>query len=66
MYPTATGIAILIERRALALGLWAYTPITPILPGVGVSLVPIIQLLLITPAAFLLAEWAVSRRIRDY
>jgi hypothetical protein len=35
-----------IERHALAAGRWAYSPAMPIVPGLNVGLLPVLQLLL--------------------
>jgi hypothetical protein len=48
----ATAMSIAVERIALASGRWSYTPVNPVLPGVAVSVIPILQLLLLLPLAF--------------
>lgn len=53
---TALVLSITIELYALATGRWAYTAINPRLPWLGVSLLPVLQLLLLFPATFLLAR----------
>lgn len=40
-------LAVGIEWRALATGRWAYTGAMPILPGLGVGLLPVAQFLLL-------------------
>lgn len=47
----ALAMSIGLERYALATGRWSYTPVNPLVPGIGVSVVPILQLLLLFPAA---------------
>lgn len=60
-----------IEWRALNLtGAWAYAPAMPRVPGVGVGLLPLLQMLLL-PAASLISvpailhRWASRRRLRS-
>jgi hypothetical protein len=52
----ALALSIPIELYALATDRWAYTAINPRLPLLGVSLIPVLQLLLLFPLTFLLAR----------
>ena len=56
MLAVAAGMAVAVERFALASGRWAYTPIAPIIPGTSVSIVPVAQLLLLFPLTFAIAR----------
>lgn len=57
----AIGTSVAIEQLALAGGRWSYASANPIVPGLGVSIVPVLQLLLLLPASFA-AAGEVSRR----
>ena len=54
----AAGLALSvgIEWRALAAARWSYTPAMPIVPGLGVGLLPVLQLLLL-PWPIYWAAW---------
>ncbi len=52
----ALAIGWAIETRALARHRWSYKALTPLLPGMNVSVIPILQLLVLTPLAFRLAD----------
>jgi len=52
----ALALSIPIELYALATNRWAYTTINPRLPLIGVSVIPVLQLLLLFPLTFLLAR----------
>jgi hypothetical protein len=59
-YMLSLGIAvsILIERRALAAGRWAYTEQMPIVPVLDVGLVPVLQMAILPPLVLsLVAVW---------
>lgn len=47
MLALGLALAVGIEWRALATGRWVYTAAMPILPGLGVGLLPVAQLLLL-------------------
>jgi hypothetical protein len=55
------AVAIVIEWRALGAGQWAYSPWMPILPGIGVGFVPVLQMMLLPSAIFLLARTTLWR-----
>jgi SAM-dependent methyltransferase len=57
----ALGVAVGIERVALARDLWSYRAAMPVIPGLGVGVVPVLQLLVLTPLTFALAERLVPR-----
>ncbi|HSJ47833.1 MAG TPA: hypothetical protein VLA26_03210 [Gammaproteobacteria bacterium] len=59
---TALALSISIELHALATQRWEYTAINPRIPGLGVSVVPILQLLILFPVTFgLVRIWVRSR-----
>jgi hypothetical protein len=58
---SAALTGVIVEQRALESGSWSYTDWAPILPVVGVSAVPVLQLMLLTPISFLIARAAVWR-----
>ena len=49
---TALLLSVGIELHALATGRWSYTTIAPIVPGLSISALPVLQLLLLFPASF--------------
>jgi len=51
-------IGFAIELRALGQDRWAYRVGTPLVPGTRVSIIPLLQLLLLTPAVIQLSEAA--------
>ena len=50
------ALSVLGESWALATSLWAYTAINPRVPGTPISVLPVAQLLLLFPLAFLLSR----------
>lgn len=59
----AIALGLAVEVRALATSRWAYTPGMPLVPGLRVGLVPVAQLLILTPVSFALAaRFAPGRR----
>ena len=44
VWAIAVPLAIAVERWALATGRWSYTDTNPVLPWVGVSVFPVVQL----------------------
>ncbi len=57
-------IAVMVELVALKSGRWEYTSRNPIIPGFGVSLLPVIQMLLITSASFYFSKPNVFAKCR--
>ncbi|MFN2337812.1 MAG: hypothetical protein ABR544_02440 [Gammaproteobacteria bacterium] len=53
---SALVLSVSIELYALATQRWEYTDINPRLPGLGVSVIPVLQLLILFPATFGLAR----------
>jgi hypothetical protein len=63
---TALVLSISIELHALATQRWEYTAINPRIPGLGVSVVPMLQLLILFPVTFgLVRIWVRSRATQD-
>lgn len=62
---TALTLSVSIELYALATDRWAYTDINPLLPGLGISVVPMLQLLILFPVTFWLARIWDRSRIRQ-
>ncbi|MGM0578858.1 MAG: class I SAM-dependent methyltransferase [Myxococcota bacterium] len=58
----AIALGVAIERHALATGRWSYTDAAPRLPFVDVSMVPIMQLMVLLPVSFTLAD-RLTRRL---
>lgn len=54
-----------IESHALKTGRWAYNEHMPIVPGIGVGLVPLLQLVLLTPSIIALTERTFDRLQRS-
>lgn len=51
---TALMLSVPLELYALSTDRWAYTDAQPLIPGLGVGLTPVLQLLLLFPATFAL------------
>ncbi len=58
----ALGLAVgtWLEWRALAAGTWSYSPAMPFIPGLGVGLLPVLQMAVLPPLIF----WATARLMR--
>lgn len=52
MVALAIVMSVGVERWALAAGRWSYTAANPLVPGVGVSAIPVLQLLVLFPLTF--------------
>ena len=50
------GIAIFMELRALNIGVLEYSPYMPVIPGIGVGIIPAIQLTLTALIVFYIAR----------
>ncbi len=53
----AISLGVAVEVWALASGRWTYTSGMPVLPGLRVGLVPIAQLLILTPMSIRMAAY---------
>ena len=58
----AVVIAVIIERYALTTGRWSYAATNPQIPGLGVSWLPVAQLIILLPVSFLLADRCLASR----
>jgi len=63
--PVSAFVAFLIEKVQLARGAWSYSGDMPIVPLVGVGLLPWLQLTLLVPGSIILAQWWIRRRTRQ-
>ncbi len=54
-------VAVAVEMHALARGRWAYSAIMPIIPGLGIGLIPVVQMMLLPPLAAHLTRWRLVR-----
>jgi hypothetical protein len=60
----AGGMAVAIELYALQTSRWSYTVANPRVPGLGVSVLPLAQLMVLFPLSFLVAARLARRRAR--
>ncbi|SMP76382.1 hypothetical protein [Noviherbaspirillum suwonense] len=64
MLAAGLSIGIGIEWMAVnMLGRWAYTVDMPLLPGLDVGLVPVVQMLLLPPLIFRIAAWWLAKSV---
>lgn len=62
---TGFAIAVIIEWGAVyVIDRWSYTASMPQLPGLGVGLSPVLQILVLPPVIFKVAAWWLNRRQR--
>ena len=54
-------LATAVEKYALSEHRWAYTHSNPVIPFLNVSILPILQLMLLTPLIVILAEFFIKR-----
>lgn len=52
---TGAGVALLLERVSLSAGRWAYGPSMPIIPGIEVGALPLLQMIVLPLIVFRLA-----------
>jgi len=62
---SGAAVAVAIEKAALAAGYWTYSGRMPVVPALGVGLVPLLQLMLLVPFAIRLSAWWLSPRQSD-
>lgn len=55
-------IAVTIEIAALKAGRWNYSSLMPVVPGIGVGIVPIVQLIVLPYLGYILAFRVLSRK----
>ncbi|MGE0525987.1 MAG: hypothetical protein AB7G93_13185 [Bdellovibrionales bacterium] len=56
----SVALALLVERVGLHIGRWKYTSVNPLIPGIEISILPILQMLFINPLTFYLSKITVS------
>lgn len=56
------GLAVLIEQAATARGIWAYSDLMPILPGLGTGLAPLAQWVVVPLLAFAAVRLPLRRK----
>jgi len=59
----ATLVSVVIEWFSLATGRWAYGSVMPILPGLGIGLLPVLQMMIIPPVTLYLTGKLMKRCI---
>ena len=58
-------IAVMVEWTAMSgLGRWSYTSSMPVLPVLGVGVVPVVQMLVLPPVIFKITGWWLKRQLR--
>ena len=63
MLITALTMAVLVEGLGFyGLSRWSYTARMPLVPGLGIGVVPVLQMLVLPPVIFRMTGWWVSRR----
>lgn len=62
LFLMAVVIAVSIEWYALATGRWSYAATNPQISGLGVSCLPVAQLIVLLPISFLLADRYAARQ----
>ena len=55
------AVAVAIEMQALAWNRWSYNALMPVIPGLGVGLVPVVQMMILPPLVFYLTRWRLVR-----
>ena len=56
------AIAVTIEIVALKAARWSYSPLMPVVPGIGVGILPVVQLIFLPYLGYVLAFRALSRK----
>lgn len=63
MLITGFAIAVIVEWVALhGLNRWSYTDNMPLMPGLGVGVTPVLQMLILPPLIFRVTRWWLVRR----
>ena len=66
MLITGFSIAVIVEWVGFfGLKRWSYTTSMPLLPGLGIGVVPVLQMLILPPVIFRMTGWWLARRHRD-
>jgi hypothetical protein len=61
MEAVAVVAAVVVEWHGLSTGRWAYAAGNPVVPDLGVSVLPVLQLMLLFPVSFALTRLVVRR-----
>lgn len=63
MLMTGFSVAVIVEWVGFyGLNRWSYTASMPVLPGLGVGVVPVLQMLILPPFIFKMTGWWLARR----
>ena len=63
MLMTGFSIAVLVEWLGFyGLKRWTYTGNMPLLPGLGIGIVPVLQMLILPPLIFKITNWWFARQ----
>ena len=66
MLTTGFSVAVIVEWLGFyGLIRWSYTASMPLLPGLGIGVVPVLQMLILPPVIFKVTGWWLARRRRD-
>ena len=66
MLTTGFSVAVIVEWVGFyGLNRWSYTASMPLLPGLGIGVVPVLQMLILPPVIFKVTGWWLARRRRD-
>ena len=67
MLITGFSMAVIVEWIGFyGLKRWSYTDNMPLLPGLAIGVVPVLQMLILPPAIFRMTGWWLARRQRTY
>lgn len=59
------GVAVIVEWVGFyGLNRWSYTASMPLLPGLGIGVVPVLQMLILPPLIFRMTGWWLGRQNR--
>ena len=66
MLTTGLSVAVIVEWVGFyGLNRWSYTANMPLLPGLGIGVAPVLQMLILPPVIFKMTGWWLARRRRD-
>lgn len=66
MLVTGFSVAVIVEWVGFyGLNRWGYTARMPLLPGLGIGVVPVLQMLILPPVIFRMTGWWLARRKVD-
>lgn len=65
MLMTGFSVAVMVEWVGFyGLNRWSYTASMPLLPGLGIGVVPVLQMLILPPIIFRMTGWWLARQQR--